>query len=177
MTTAAPSMAADSQLFQRRSPTAYTESEQQFSLLVQQQLEQLLRGKLNSLPLLRRYHREPGRLGVPRLRADLEPRDLRLPVVEEMLMALLHFLHADGGSEGGPISQSRLSERLLERQFFTTRFPHILIERVDRYDAPSGEALETEWLVRRIQNQRADVRLNRVLDAANLGLELLRLAR
>lgn len=177
MTTAAASTAAESHLFQRRSPTAYTEGEQRFSLFVHRQLEELLRGKLNTLPLLRRYHREPGRLAIPRLPADLEARDLRLPVVEEMLMALLHFLHADGGSDGGPIAQSRLSERLQEQQFFSTRFPHILIERVDRYDAPSGEALETEWIVRRIQNQRADVRLNRVLDAANLGLELLRMAR
>jgi hypothetical protein len=177
MTSAALHVSAEDELFRQRSANSYTEGEQQFSMLVHQRLEELLRGKLNTLPLLRRYHGDPERLGVPRLPAELNTRDLRLPVVEGILTAILHFLHAGRGVVGGPIAQSRLAERLQERQLFSTRFPHILIERVDRYDAPSSEAVETEWIVRRIQNQRQDVRLNRALDAATLGLELLRMAR
>jgi hypothetical protein len=164
-----------SELFQSRAAAAYTPSEQTFSMVIQRRLEALLRGDMNTLPLLRRYHREPNRLGVPRTPDRIDRRELRLPVVEEIVTALLQFLHAGTGAAGGPIAQSREEERLVERQTFTTRFPHIVIERIDRYDPESRDLLETEWVVKRFQNQRADVRLNRSLDAANLGIELIKM--
>jgi hypothetical protein len=172
-----PASRNGNELLEARSATTYSPSEQAFSSVVQKRLEELLRGELNALPLLRRYHRDPRRLGMPRTPADIDRRDLRLPVVEHILTAMLQFLHAGTGAAGGPISQSQENGHLLERQVFTTRFPHILIERVDRYEQDSREVLETEWIVKRIQNPRADVRLNRALDAANLGLELMRTLR
>jgi hypothetical protein len=167
---------SEGELFQPRSAAAYTTGEQAFSLWIQTRLEALLRGDTNHLPLLRRYHREPHRLGVPRTSAWINRSDLRLPVVEEIVTALLQFLHAGTGAAGGPIAQSWEEERLVERQTFTTRFPHIVIERIDRYDQETRDVLETEWIVKRFQNQRADVRLNRTLDAANLGIELIKMA-
>jgi hypothetical protein len=162
------------ELFRERPAVAYNASEQAFSKVAQTRLEELLRGELNALPLLRRYHREPRRLGVARAPRDIDRRALRLAVVERILTDLLQFLHAGTGAAGGPIAQSRDHGQLLERQTFTTRFPHIIIERTDRFDARTREPLETEWVVRRIQNQRADVRVNRALDAANLGIELVK---
>jgi hypothetical protein len=165
---------AGNELLRERPAVGYTASEQEFSKVAQARLEELLRGEVNALPLLRRYHREPRRLGVARAPRDIDRSELRLSVVERILTDLLQFLHAGTGAAGGPIAQSRDHGRILERQTFTTRFPHIIIERTDRYDARTREPLETEWVVRRIQNQRADVRINRALDAANLGIELLK---
>jgi hypothetical protein len=163
------------ELFQGRAAMDYTESEQAFSTLVQTRLEELLGGELNFLPLLRRYHREPDRLGVPLTPQVINPRELRLPVVERILMTLLQFLHNGVGVGGGPIVQAQLSGQLIERQAFTTRFPHILIERIDRYHEASREPLETEWVAKRIQNQRADLHVNRALNAANLGIEIVKI--
>jgi hypothetical protein len=169
-----PGGRAGNELLRGRPAVGYTASEQEFSTVTQARLEELLRGEVNALPLLRRYHREPRRLGVARAPHDIDRGELRLSVVERILTDLLQFLHAGTGAAGGPIAQTRDHGWLLERQTFTTRFPHIIIERTDRYDARTREPLETEWVVRRIQNQRADVRINRALDAANLGIELVK---
>jgi hypothetical protein len=170
-----PTRRNGSGLFQGRPAANYTASEQAFSTLVEKRLEELLRGELNTLTLLRRYHREPERLGVPSTPPAINCRELRLPVVERILTTMLQFLHNGVGAEGGPIAQSHEPGRLVERQVFSTRFPHILIERIDRYDQASRQPLETEWVAKRIQNQRADVRVNRALDATNLGIELLKM--
>jgi hypothetical protein len=169
-----PDGRAGSELLRERPAAAYTTSEQLFSSLAQTRLEELLRGETNALPLLRRYHREPQRLGVALTPNGIDRRSLRLPVVERIVTDLLQFLHAGTGAAGGPIAQWHHHGAIVERQTFTTRFPHIVIERTDRYDARTREPLETEWIVRRIQNQRADVRINRALDAANLGIELVK---
>jgi hypothetical protein len=155
-----------------RSPSAFTESERQYSTFIRQKLERLLKGELNRLPLLRQYHREEGRLGVLLPQVNGTGNGLNLPVIRTLMCDTLRFLHT--GQPGGPIAQQQEDGRLIEVQPFTTRFPHILIERRDVYDALTGEALETEWTARRTQNAHADVRINRALDAANLGVELMR---
>ena len=75
-----------------------------------------------------------------------------------------------------PAAQETVDGCLVERQLHTTRFPHIVIERIDTYDA-SGTAVRTEWDVKRMQNQHFETRISRVLDVANLGLEFFRSAR
>jgi hypothetical protein len=172
---AAPATTRNGDLFAPREKCEYNLAEQQFSHFVQRRLERLLKGDLNCLPLMRRYHQEQGRLAAPLPNHGLEEHLLRLPVVEELLTRVLIFLQT--GMPGGPVAQEAVDGRFIERQLHTTRFPHIVIERVDTYDAASGAALETEWIIKRMQNQHVETRINRVLDVANLGLELLRAAR
>ena len=97
------------------------------------------------------------------------------PVVEELLIRVLVFLQT--GMPGGPIAQDPSDGRIVERQLHTTRFPHILIERIDTFEAGSGTPLETEWILKRTQNQQVATRINRVLDLANIGLEFFRASR
>lgn len=172
---ATPGIDRNGDLFSPRDVCPYNDAERQFSRYLQARLEKLLKGEMNCLPLLRRYHQEPGRLGAPLPEHGLDERTLRLPIVEELLTRVLIFLQT--GMPGGPIVQEALDGRLIERQLHTTRFPHIVIERIDTYESGSGAGLETEWVVKRMQNQHVDTRINRVLDAANLGLELFRHAR
>ena len=171
---AAPQIDRNGDLFAPRDRCDYNPTEQQFSHFVQARLEKLLKGDLNCLPLMRRYHQEEGRLAAPLPNHGLDERSLRLPVVEELLTRVLIFLQT--GMPGGPVAQETVDGRAIERQLHTTRFPHIVIERIDTYDA-RGRALETEWVVKRMQNQHVDTRINRVLDVANIGLELLRATR
>jgi hypothetical protein len=155
-------------LFGHHEPRQYNEAEQRFSRFIQERMEKLLKGELNQLPVLRRYHQDPARLGAPVPEHGLDRRSLRLPVVEELLTSILTFLQAD--LPGGPITQESVDGRLVERQLFPTRLPHVIIERVDRYDSASNQSLETEWTIRRIQNQHAENRVLRMLDFANIGL-------
>lgn len=160
-----------SKLMAVRRPASYSEAEQRFSTLLQKRLDELLRGERNGLVLLRKYPDEPGRLGVMTTPADVDPRELRLSVVEEMIRRALLFLHAD--PHGGPTSQtSDGNGRLTEKQKFTTKFPHIVIERTDVFDSATREPIHIQWCANRVQNQRAATQLNRMLDAANLGLDV-----
>ena len=154
-----------------RQPARYTPAEQQFSALLQKRLDELLRGERNGLMLLRKYPDEPDRLGVMTTPSGVDARDLRIPIVERMIRHALLFLHAD--PHGGPTSQRGDRDgRLVETQKFTTKFPHIVIERTDVYDAATIRPLYIQWLARRLQNQRAATRINRMLDAANLSLDV-----
>ena len=158
-------------LMAARKPCHYTQAEQQFSSLLQKRLDELLRGERNGLMLLRRYPNEPGRRGIMATDGVLDPRDLRLPIVERMICNSLLFLHAD--PHGGPTSQrSDGNGLLIESQKFTTKFPHIVIERVDVYDATTEEPIQIQWCASRLQNQRAATRINRMLDAANLSIDV-----
>jgi len=172
---AAPTVDRGSDLFAEREVRQYNPDEQQFSRYIQGRLEKLLKGEMNCLPLMRRYHQESGRLGAPLPDSGLNERTLRLPVVEEVLTRVLLFLQT--GMPGGPVAQETLDGHLVERQLHTTRFPHIVIERIDTYDGRSRTPLETEWVIQRMQNQHVDTRINRLLDVANLGLEFFRAAR
>jgi hypothetical protein len=162
-------------LFASREASRYNESEREFSRYVEERLEKLLRGDLNRLELLRHYHQEPDRLAAPKPPRGVEWSALRIPVVEEMLVRVLVFLQT--GMPGGPIAQEPQNGRIVERQLHTTRFPHILIERIDTFETGTGAALETEWILRRTQNQQVATRINRVLDLANLSLEFFRASR
>jgi hypothetical protein len=161
-------------LLAAREPTHYTVDEQRFSALLQRSLDELLRGERNSLLLLRKYPNEPGRLGIMATPPDVDPRGLRITIVERMISSALLFLHAD--PHGGPTSQHADGDGLLvESQKFTTKFPHIVIERVDVYDARTEQPVRIQWCARRVQNQRAATRINRMLDAANLGVDVVKL--
>jgi hypothetical protein len=166
---------AGAELFARHEASDYNEIERRFSGFIQEKLEELLRGDLNSLPMLRRYHQDPDRLGTLDPPWGLAPGSMRLPVVERMLTRALLFLQT--GLPGGPVTQDAADGHLVERQLFGTRFPHIVIERIDSYEAASGTAVATEWVIKRFQNQHAETRLLRTLDLTNLGLELFRLFR
>ena len=50
-------------------------------------------------------------------------------------------------------------------------------ERRRACDEHASEPLFSEWRLRRVQNQRAQVQINRLLDAANLAFEFVRLVR
>jgi len=160
----------ESRLMAVREPTHYTDAEQRFSAILQKRLDELLRGERNGLILFRKYPREPGRLGVMATPSELNPRELRVAVVEAMIRDAMLFLHAD--PHGGPTSQHRVDGQLIETQKFTTKFPHIVIERTDVYDAATEDPIHIHWRASRVQNQRAATQINRMLDAANLGLDV-----
>lgn len=160
----------ESRLMAVRQPTRYTDAEQRFSAILQKRLDELLRGERNGLILFRKYPREPGRLGVMATPGALDPRELRIEVVEGMIRDAMLFLHAD--PHGGPTSQHQVNGHLIETQKFTTKFPHIVIERTDVYDAATEEPIHIHWSASRVQNQRAATQINRMLDAANLGLDV-----
>ena len=153
----------------------YNEDERRYSVYVRETLLQLLRGNRDELDLLAKYHREPDRLGAMPLPKTVDARKLRLPRVEKILEDAIRFLH--DGSSGGPIAQSEDRARglILQRRDFPTRFPHIVLERTDRFDEASGQPVDSFWCVHRLQNTRRNVRINRVLDLLNLGVELFRL--
>ena len=154
-------------------PTRYTEAEQRFSSMLQKRLDELLRGERNTLMLLRKYPQEPKRIGVMSV-AAVNPRQLRIRVVERLIRDALLFLHAD--PHGGPCSQTGDGDGgLVENRKYTTKFPHIVIERVDVFDAETGDTRQIEWCAMRLQNQRAATRINRLLDATNLGIDVVKL--
>ena len=154
----------------------YTPAEQRFSLVLQERLQELLQGKCNQVMLLRKYPRQPHRLGCLRLPRGVPREQLRLPVVERLTWEAINFLRSDDGA--GPVSQ--VVERdgsLVEHQTFATKYPHILIGRTDRYADGESEPAEITWCLHRVQNQREQTQINRLLDAANLAFEMLRVLR
>ena len=154
-------------------PTRYTEAEQRFSTALQKRLDELLRGERNTLILLKKYPHEPKRIGVMSA-AAVDPSQLRIKVVERMIRDALLFLHAD--PHGGPCSQADDGDGgLVENRKYTTKFPHIVIERVDVFDAETGDTRHIQWCAMRLQNQRAATRVNRILDATNLGIDMVKL--
>jgi hypothetical protein len=155
----------------------YNDAERRLSLFLQQRLLELLEGRRNRLDLLRKYPREPQRLGVVGTPREFPRAELRLPVVERLTWDAVEFIRADQ-AVGGPVSQSLLPDGgVVEFQTFPTKYPHILIERTDRYLADDPEPVETTWGLRRVQNQRKQTQINRLLDAANLAIDLFRTIR
>jgi hypothetical protein len=166
----------DDALRSPRQRASYNTAEQQFSLVLQQSLQALLEGRRNSLALLRTYPNQPDRLGVMATPSGVPRDQLRLSTVEGIIWNALYFLRPD--AVGGPVSQNLSPDgSVLEYQMFSTRFPHIVIERTDRYVGDEPDPTEITWCLRRVQNQRAQTQLNRFLDAANLAFELLRVIR
>jgi hypothetical protein len=154
-------------------PVRYREAEQRFSTALQRRLDQLLRGERNRIMLLRKYPAEPQRIGVMNT-PGVDSSALRVRIVERLIRDALLFLHAD--AHGGPCSQRHDGDdTLIETRKYTTKFPHIVIERIDVFDAESGHTRQIQWTAMRLQNQRTATRINRMLDAANLGLDVVKL--
>ncbi len=167
-------------LTESRPRSDYTPAERAFSVTLQRRIQDLLEGRCNGFELFRRYPSEPRRLGVLAIPREV-PRDgLRLEVVEALTWAAIDFVRSDG--TGGPVAQSvDRHGRLVESRLFSTRYPHVVIERVDRYAAGDGavgdQPLDITWSFRRVQNQRAQTQINRVLDAVSVGIDLVGLLR
>jgi hypothetical protein len=104
---------------------------------------------------------------------DLDRDALRVEIVEKMAMDALVFLTER--SPGGPVAQEPDGDgRLIETRKFPTKYPHIIIERVDVYRGGAESPDSIEWSARRVQNQRSSTRINRMLDAANLGIDIVK---
>jgi hypothetical protein len=154
----------------------YNDAERWFSCILRDRLHELLQAKRNRLQILRRYPREPGRIGVMSTPPGLPRDQLRLHVVEDLIWQTLDFVRCDDGV--GPVAQFRSpSEGIVEVQTFPTKYPHIVIERVDRFRKGDSEPSEISLSLLRVQNQRHQTQLNRVLDAASLVLDLIRTVR
>lgn len=166
-------MEEDVSLFGAREVAPYNEDERLFSEELQARLDRLLHGQANELPLLRYYAGQPSRLGVIPTPPSIDVSNLRLRIVDDMVRDVVTLLH--DGSPGGPRTQRRgPNNRIVETQSFTTKFAHILLIRTDVYDASTGRPLETVWSARRVQNQLAQIKMNRTLDLAILGFELIK---
>ena len=162
----------DGELLGSRVAAGYNEAERCYSRLLVERLEELLKGKRNSLMLLRRYPAEPSRLGAMPTPVDLHRQALRIPVVEELAIGVIGFL--TDGAPGGPVAQHVDSRgRIVETRHHPTRHPHIVLDRLDVFD-PGGQTVSIEWRARRLQNQYTSTLVNRTLDAANLALEFTR---
>lgn len=174
--TASTSTLPQEALAQLRPRRPYNAAERQFAGLLQQRLHELLAGKRNTVTVLRRYPQQPERLGVLATPPGLPRPQLRQAVVEALSWEALAFVGPDGPA--GPIAQEVGPDgSLTERQLFATRFAHIVLVRTDRYRADEQEPVELTWCLQRVQNQRSQTQLNRLLDVANLALELLKALR
>jgi hypothetical protein len=155
----------------------YTGAERDFSSLLRQRLAEVLEGKRDRLEILRKYPRQPDRVAVLCPPDGLPADELRAPVVERLTWDAIRFVQAE--TTGGPIAQLPApgGGGVVEIQTFPTKFPHIVIERADLFRDGSVEADEITWTLHRVQNQRRQTQLNRVLDATNLLFEFVRLVR
>ena len=168
--------AAEGALTAARPRADYTGAERDFSCLLRQRLVEVLEGKRDRLEILRKYPRQPDRVAVLCPPDGLPPDELRAPVVERLTWDAIRFVQAE--TSGGPIAQlPAAGGGVLEVQTFPTKFPHIVIERADLFRDGSVEADEITWTLYRVQNQRRQTQLNRVLDATNLLFEFVRLVR
>jgi hypothetical protein len=159
-----------------RARAGYNPAERQFSLLLQQRLQDVLQGKRERLPLLRRYPNDPDRLGIMSTPSQVARQELRLPTVERMIWDTINFVRLK--ASGGPIAQQAGDDgSIVEWQTLPTKFPHIVLERTDRYEGDGIEPVETTWTLQRLQNQRTQTQINRLFDAANLLFELVRVVR
>lgn len=169
--------ASSGELLGRNPLPEYNADERRYSVHVRDTLLKLIKGNLDLLNLMAKYHKDPNRLGAMPVPKSVNPKALRLSKVEEILANSIRFLH--DGSEGGPIAQEEDEKRglVLQKRDFPTRFPHIVIERADTIDKKSGEPIKSTWCVHRVQNQRNSIRINRVLDVMDLGMAILQWSR
>ncbi|HYU18663.1 MAG TPA: hypothetical protein VEQ11_08190 [Chloroflexota bacterium] len=157
-----------------RAAAAYNDAEQAYSSLLYSRVEQLLSGERNALLFLRKYPREPHRLGAMPTPEGVDRTKLRIDIVERMATDALVYLSEH--SAGGPVAQATDGDgRLIETRKFPTRYPHIIIERTDVYRKGARRAEHIEWTARRVQNQRFANMINRSLEIAGLGMEVFKL--
>jgi hypothetical protein len=158
-------------LFATRRETPYTPAERQYSQMVQDTLGNLLEASTREIVLMRRYHKDD-KLAMLPAGKSVDRSGLRRHMVEQILCATLEFVRDT--SPGGPIYQRETRTGLVETQLFGTRYPHIVIEREDAYTEAGSEPTYTEWRLRRTQNQKAETHMNRWLDTADLGVNLVK---
>lgn len=157
-----------------RERSDYNAAERWFSRILQDRLQDVLQAKRNRLELLRRYSGRTDRLGIMATPPGLPRDQLRLSVVEDMLVRAIDFVRSD--SLGGPISQVTGPDgSYLEIQSFPTKFPHIIIQRADRFQGDSPFPVDTSWSLLRVQNQRQQTQVNRLFDVADLVFTMLRM--
>ncbi len=147
----------------------YTPDEQRLSVLVQQEIDRLMDGRLDDLVLLKLY---PLRADGPTIRAawfGAHAGMIRREVAMRMAADVLGFF---GPLHGGLITQSPTDDLIVQESTFSTAYPHVQLERYDVYDAGTSEPLLGAWRARRIQNQRRETRTNRMIDSALLALEI-----
>lgn len=167
---------SDDPVMRVRERRDYNEAERLFSRILQERLQEVLQARRNRLEVLRRYPGEPHRLGIMQTPPGLPRERLRLPVVEEMVCQAIDFVRSD--ENGGPVSQAMAQDgSIYEMQSFPTKYPHIIIERTDHYLSDDSGPAEISWCLRRVQNQRQQTQYNRLLDAANIVFDLLRIIR
>jgi hypothetical protein len=159
-------------LFGIRTETPYTEAERRYSAAVQARLEELLEGRRQQIVFLRRHHQGGERIEVLPPPAGIDREELRLPMVERILICTISFVR--DVSPGGPVFQRVEAGQVVETQPFSTKYPHIIIERTDTFSREERQPLFTEWRLRRTQNQKMETQINRWLDAANLALSVIK---
>src|SRR5262249_58870319 len=99
--------------------------------------------------------------------AGVDRSELRVAMVERLVISTISFVR--DVSPGGPVFQRRIGDRLVETQQFSTKYPHIIIERIDTFRLDDRTPLFTEWRLRRTQNQKDATRIHRRRDTPNLG--------
>ncbi len=156
-----------------RPAAAYNDAERWYSRLLLERLEELLKGERDALLLLRKYPGQPNRLGVMPTPVGLDRQALGMQTVEKLAVAVMIFMSEQ--APGGPVAQDVDEHgRIVESRHYPTRYPHIVLDRIDIYGQDGGEPESSEWRIRRMQNQRLSTLVNRTIDAANLALELTR---
>jgi hypothetical protein len=167
------SQTAPGELLRPRDPAAYNPAERLFSEFIRKRVYCLLRGDINELLLMRRNWAPEE--GIAFLIPDrLSATDLRPAVGEEIISGVLRLLSPLPA--GGPISQQLNDAYLVECQAFPTQYPHVIIERIDVFEAESKSCHWMEWRAIRLQNQRRSTLINRALDLGNLAIEFVRIA-
>lgn len=163
----------DEGLLGLRPSAAYNMAEQRYSTLLYRRLEQLLKGERNELLLMRKHPPDPHRLGIMSTPLDIDRGALRIDVVERLATDALVFLSER--SVGGPVAQEIDEDgALVETRKYPTRYPHIIIERVDSYPPGADVPLFIQWSARRVQNAHTMAIVGRVFDMANLGIDVAR---
>lgn len=138
-----------------RNRVAYSTAEQELSLLLREYLNDVLTGRRQRLPLLRKYPGDPTRIGIIPTRDGMPRGAAELSHLEQLTWDALRFLQV--GAVGGPIAQHAARDGgTLEIQTFPTRYPMIVVERVDHFPCDVGEPDAITWSVCRIGRVHED---------------------
>ena len=156
--------------------TDYTAAEQAFSQLLKDHVLDLLEGRRQRLPILRKYPHDPARIGVIPMPPTVVLGRLGLSRLEELTWEALSWLQVDGAA--GPITQTTAPDgSTIEVQTFITRYPGVIFDRVDHFPIGAELADCITWCLSRIQRQPPQGVMDRLLVAANLVLGLAELVQ